>query len=340
MSAIQQSLFLYIRSVLPPNLSLADEVADILDISMDSAYRRIRGEKAVDIEELAKICRHFKISLDQVLNLDTSNTVYSGEFIEPGKFDVINYLEKQLLLMQRAASFKEKEVFYFSKDLPIWYHYMFPNLAAFKIFSWMKTLLDYKPWQGKKFSLKEMIPLYAEKTQQIAKVCCQLPTNEIMNVENINITLRHIDYFRDTGQFATEDDVDEIIRDLEKMVSHMEDICAHGKKFMPGLSPQSTAAFCKVYVNDVTVGDNSLLYILEGKKFGLNTFSIVNMMTTQDERYCNYQYTFLQNIMQKSTLISEAGERERTIFFNMMRNRIGEHRGQFGPRISRNTMAP
>ena len=328
MSPYQHSLFQHIRSVLPANLSLADELADILAISMDSAYRRIRGEKAMDIEELATVCRHFKISIDQVLNLNTSNTVYSGEFIEPGKFDVTEYLDKQLRLMQQVTSFKDKEVYYFSKDLPIWYHYMFPNLAAFKIFSWMKTLLHYKPWQGKKFSLEEMIPLYAEKTQQIAKVCCQLPMYEIMNVENIHITLRHIDFFRDTGQFATEGDMEAIIKDLEKMVAHMEDICSQGKKFMPGLQPHSTAAFCKVYVSEVTIGDNSILYVVDGKKIGLNTFSIVNMMTTQDERYCNYQYTFLQNIMQKSTLISEAGERERTMFFNEMREKIREHKNK------------
>lgn len=326
MSPHQQSLFQHVRTVLPPNLSLADELADILNISMDSAYRRIRGEKAMDIEELATICRHFRISLDQVLNVNTNNTVFSGAYIEPGKFDVMEWMDMQLKLMQQTASLKEKEVYYFSKDLPVWYLYMFPNLAAFKIFAWMKTLLDYKPLVGKKFSLQEVVPEYAEKAHQIAKVCCQLPTYEIMNVENIHITLRHIDYFRATGQFATKEDMNGIVHDLEKLVSHMENICAHGKKFMPGLQPHSTSAFCKVYINDVTVGDNSVLYIMNGKKFGLSTFSILNMMTTQDERYCDYQHRFLQNIMQKSTLISEAGERERTIFFNEMRQKIDEHR--------------
>ena len=326
MSPYQHSLFQHIRSVLPANLSLADELADILDISMDSAYRRIRGEKAMDIEELASVCRHFKISIDQVLNLNTNNTVFSGAYIEPGKFDVMEWMDMQLKLMQQMVSFKDKEVYYFSKDIPVWYLYMFPNLAAFKIFAWMKTLLDYKPLQGKKFSLKEVLPEYAEKSNQIARACCQLPTYEIMNVENIHITLRHISYFRDTGQFATDQDMQEVIHDLEKLVSHMESICAAGKKYMPGLQPHSTSAFCKVYINEVTVGDNSVLYIFNGKKFGLNTFSILNMMTTQDERYCDYQHRFLQNIIQKSTLISEAGERERTIFFNEMRGKIEEHR--------------
>jgi hypothetical protein len=326
MSPHQNTLFQHIRAVLPANLSMADELADILDISMDSAYRRIRGEKAMDIDELSTVCRHFKISLDQVLNLQTSATLFSGEFIEPGKFSLMDYLDKQLRVMQQVASFKDKEVYFFSKDLPIWYHYMFPNLAAFKVFSWVKTLLDYNPLPGNKFSLTEMVPAFAEKAQQIARVCCQLPTYEIMNVENIHITLRQFSYFRDTAQFASDEDIREINNDLEKLVDHMEAICRYGKKFMPGLEPHSTAAFCKVYTNDVTVGDNSVLYVMDGKKFALNTFSVLNMMTTQDERYCNYQHDFLHKVMHKSTLISEAGERERTIFFNGMRRKIEEHR--------------
>ncbi len=47
MSQLQINLFNHIKSVMPSNLSFVDEIADVLDISNDSAYRRIRGEKQV-----------------------------------------------------------------------------------------------------------------------------------------------------------------------------------------------------------------------------------------------------------------------------------------------------
>lgn len=42
---LQQHFFDHIKERLPTHLSLVDEVAELLSISNDSAYRRIRGEK-------------------------------------------------------------------------------------------------------------------------------------------------------------------------------------------------------------------------------------------------------------------------------------------------------
>ena len=66
---IQNQLFNQIKDRLPENLSLVDEIADLLEISNDSAYRRIRGDKALEFEELGKLAKHFKISLDDSLQV-------------------------------------------------------------------------------------------------------------------------------------------------------------------------------------------------------------------------------------------------------------------------------
>ena len=43
--------FNHIKTKIPPYLSFVDEVAEDLSISNDSAYRRIRGEKPLSLEE-------------------------------------------------------------------------------------------------------------------------------------------------------------------------------------------------------------------------------------------------------------------------------------------------
>ncbi|MCK4677786.1 MAG: hypothetical protein KAT48_06625 [Bacteroidales bacterium] len=42
---LQIEFFRQIKTNIPSNLSLVDKVADILDISTDSSYRRIGGQK-------------------------------------------------------------------------------------------------------------------------------------------------------------------------------------------------------------------------------------------------------------------------------------------------------
>ena len=51
-----QNLFLErLKSRLRPGVGLAEELAGILDISIDSAYRRIRGEKTLTLAETWQI---------------------------------------------------------------------------------------------------------------------------------------------------------------------------------------------------------------------------------------------------------------------------------------------
>ena len=78
-AGVQQLFFQHIKAGLPGHLSLVDEVAELLNISNDSAYRRIRGEKPISFEELQKLCSHYKVSLDQFLHLQSDAFIFSGK---------------------------------------------------------------------------------------------------------------------------------------------------------------------------------------------------------------------------------------------------------------------
>jgi transcriptional regulator with XRE-family HTH domain len=64
---IQSSFLDQVRKRLAPNVSFADELAEILNISRDSAYRRMRGETVLSLDEVKKICTHYGVSLDSLL---------------------------------------------------------------------------------------------------------------------------------------------------------------------------------------------------------------------------------------------------------------------------------
>jgi hypothetical protein len=48
------------------NLSLVNEIADVLDVSNDSAYRRLRGETALSLNEAFLLASHFQIALEEI----------------------------------------------------------------------------------------------------------------------------------------------------------------------------------------------------------------------------------------------------------------------------------
>src|SRR4051812_12477307 len=65
---LQEYLFQRVKEKLPATTSLADAVAETLFISNDSAYRRIRGETPLVLEEARTLCNRFSISFDEVLH--------------------------------------------------------------------------------------------------------------------------------------------------------------------------------------------------------------------------------------------------------------------------------
>src|ERR1035437_6885835 len=74
---IQKEFINKLKDILPSNLSLADELSDLLEVSTDSAYRRIRGETVLSIDEVVKICRHYKIPFSPVSE-ENPNTITFG----------------------------------------------------------------------------------------------------------------------------------------------------------------------------------------------------------------------------------------------------------------------
>ena len=66
---IQTLLFQKIIDQMPSHLSLADELAELLEISADSAYRRIRGEKPISVFEVQKLCNAYRFSFDDLVKV-------------------------------------------------------------------------------------------------------------------------------------------------------------------------------------------------------------------------------------------------------------------------------
>ena len=255
-SGSQTLFFHHIKALLPPHLSMVDEVAEVLNISNDSAYRRIRGEKPIALEEIKKLCIHFKISLDQFLHLNSDSVLFTGKLADRTNFNFELYLQDFLRQMQMVNSFEEKEIYYWSKDVPVFYHYQFPEFAAFKCFFWMKTVLEYPEYNRMKFNFADFDVSLLKTGEKILETYNCIPSHEIWNVDNINTYLQQIEYYKDTNVFTSQNDILILYECLEKLVDHCEAQAEVGYKFNRN-AKGSTGAACKVYVNEFIVGDNT-----------------------------------------------------------------------------------
>ena len=319
---LQITLFQKIKETLAPHLSFVDEIASVLNISNDSAYRRIRGEKAISFEEVCRMAGHFKVSLDQFLKLDSDAVIFSGKFVSRETYDIENYLQTFVRNLTYFNTFKEKELFYQNKDIPVFYHFMFPELASFKCYFWSRYNLNYPQYNKGQFLIDDFIETFDNTGKKIPLLYSQIPSTEIWNVDCINTTIRQIDYYRETKIFASHDDIITLYNCLEKMVDHIESQVEAGVKFPYGKTGEFSNVKYRVFVNEFILGDNTIIIQLDNNRLVALNHNNMNYSITRDENFVNYTYQTMQSLLKKSTLISEVGEKERELFFNGLRERV------------------
>jgi BetR domain len=321
---IQVLFFQHLKTQLPPHIAIVDEIAELLEISNDSAYRRIRGEKPIDLEEAQKLCIHFKISMDQLLHLQSDAFIFTGNFKSSNEDTAF---EEWLQIVQHnfqvINSFEKKHMYYLMKDIPPFVHFLIPELAAFKCFFWMKSILHDQRLKGVKFALND--PRYEKfigYSKKIIELYNQIPITEIWNIESLNSTLNQINFYVEAGSFINKADIRILYEKVEELINHIEKQAELGVKFNVGDTPKPNAASYRMFVNELILGDNTIMAELGVTRITFLNHGVLYFVATRDERFNNAMFTNLQNLMKKSTMISTIGEKERVSFFNRLRDNI------------------
>ena len=319
---LQQNLFKLIKSKVAEDIPLAEEISVLLNISTDSAYRRIRGEKTLTIDELQTLCVHYKVSLDQLMEIQAGGVVFYGQYIDKKTFNFEEFVNSMIQNMSYMNSFKEKTFYYSCKDLPIFHHYHIYEIASFKWFFYLRTYFHFSGFERKKFHFKDHPEALFNLEKKVLDLYNQIPSVEIWNMESMNIFFRQIEFYRDGQAFESDEDVYKLYEAIEKLWSHLEKQASLGYKFNYGDSEQKKISDFKMFFNEVLLGDNNMLVELDGMKISYVSHTTINFMFTKDEGFNNNMYQHLQNQMKRSTLISEVSEKERARFFRIIREKI------------------
>ncbi len=320
---LQQELFSYLKTSLPPHLSMVDELCDLLDLSADSVYRRIRGEKPISLLELKKICEHYHLSLDQLLQLQSDTVVFRSPDLNRKDLPFTEQLRSILMQVKYFNSFRNKQILYICKDMPIWQFYLSRELAAFKTFFWAKTINKEAAYADKTFSLAEFDFEETFKLgRQIIAEYNQIPCVELWNQESINSTISQINFYKESGQFKNTKDVESVIDSFDATLEHLKLQAEKGVKFMPGDSEVLHKSSVQLYINEVVIGSNTILTELDNVKLAFIPYNVFSFIMTKDPRFNESVFEGFEILKSRSTLISGTGEKDRNRFFNAMREKV------------------
>lgn len=312
---VQSSFLEQVKKRLPPNVSFADEIAEILKISRDSAYRRIRGETVLSLDEAKVLCNQYGVSLDVLLGTSSEIVPFRHQVVNntPEAFE--KWLRSLFDNLETIASFpSEKEIVYSAKDVPVFHYFDHPELSAFKMYFWMKSVLSYPKLQAEKFKPSLISGEYLTLGRKIANMYGRIPSIELWSDETTNVTLKQIEFYYESGFFHSPTDAHHLLDQYAILLQEVREKAANG--FKHGGVP------FKLYENEILIADNNVLFRMGEKKAVYVIHNITEILMTTNEAFCKQTEYFVNNLQNRSILISTTGEKERNKFFNRMLEKI------------------
>ena len=318
----QKLFFRQIKDTLPGHLSLVDEVAELLEISYDSAYRRIRAEKLLSMEEVQLLSNKYNISLDTLFSLRNDNVVFRDFLIGPDGLSIKDWLRIILHDMVRIQTAKDRLIMYSAKDPPLFHYFQIPEIGAFKTFFWQKTLLQFPEFDDKKFTLDNM----DEEIQDLGMKCLakyiRVPTIELWNVDTFIIAFSQMEYYWVSGLFEKKDQLFLLCEKFDLWLRHIQKQAELGYKYIYGTEPTGVHDNFKLYLNEVVLNDNSIYVEIDGQGVTYITDNVLSLLITTNSEFCQQKKKFLDGLCRQSSLISHVNAKERSRFFNRLLKRI------------------
>lgn len=316
----QEKFVAQLKSVIAPNISLADELADLLKVSTDSVYRRLRCQSSFSFDEVAIISKKFGVSVDGLLNVDSLQVTFNFNPLFEAPDNFLKYLKWLAQYLSELANLPKAKIIYAAEDIPVFRHFNYSNLSAFKSFYWSKAVMNYEIYSNKKFNPNLIPAEVIEINKKTFASYSQINSIEIWSDESLTSTLKQVEFFWESDLFENRHQVLLIISDIRQMMEDLKNECVNSCKKHPNQSGEFM-----LYNSDLMIGNNCVLIDpgdsrLDERVFlGHNTF---NAISTYNAAFRKETRNWMDNLTKKSMLLSGSAEKQRAIFFRKMDEKI------------------
>lgn len=323
---LQKSFFERIRKEhLSDNENLAREIAKFLHVSETSAYRRINGQTPLTFDELQRLAKYYRVSIDEHIGLSMvghSQLAFSwqsGFDHENAYQDFLNWLLRDL----EQTTETQGRIIFHAKDFPVFFNFVYPEIGAFKSFFWQKALMRLPRFKSSSFSCENLPTDHLELGKRIFRRYAALDSMELWNDDVLNSVLKQIRYCHEVKFLSSKEDTVRLLSRLKDLVLLMRDMAEAGRKFLPG-EPSSEGGKFELYHNEVILGDNSILLEEGSSKRIYLSQNIIQGLITSEPAFVENSFRMKTNLFKNSLLLSNSAEKERMNFFGSLLDKINE----------------
>ena len=312
----EERLFNFIRKKVPNSVSFVDEIAQVLGVNYDAAYRRITGKTTLGLNDVLKLMNAYNFSVDEIFT-------DKKDFIRVTKAEGVNSVDKlgdyfniAISELQTISKFQNSEIYYSAKDLPVYYSE--GAFRKFKVYAFLNVLADqfnFKKMSFKDFDKNEVL---VTKLKSLEDIYESVSTTEIWCKDTLTSSINQILYFLKIGLLDQETAM-EVVHDFHKTIQRIEHQCETGKR------GNNNKSF-KFYNNELLNLNNTIFMQGEKEQKFFVPYTTLSYIKIADSETCEEMIRYLKKQLQFSKQLSGDSAIERTIFFNTLYQRIDKLR--------------
>lgn len=181
--------------------------------------------------------------------------------------------------------------------------------------------MQFPQYKNARFKLTKENP-FEEIGLKILEKYVLIPSAEIWNKETIHSFLGQISFMFDSGMFENPEDALVLCNKLNLLLAHVKEQARLGKKFILEKELNTSDENYKLYYNDITLVDNTIVINMDGNIEVYITHNLLNNLVTSNAAFCEETTQVTKNMMNKVNLISSTSEKERNRFFLKMEEQV------------------
>ena len=319
-----QELFIrYLKDKTSNNTSFVDEIATVLDIGYDAAYRRINLKTNLTLEESVKLAKHYKISLNKLFEAGSQNTIITE--LSPrlkNLSGIEDWFKQSLNNVTPLTKSKSASIIYSAKDIPLFHTLKDSLLSRYKIYVWLKDV-DVDMARSKiTFDdfVKDLPESLLESAFKLGEVYKDINIIELWNDNTIIGTLQQVLYYFESRLLSKESAL-LICQDIEDVIKHIEE-----QTIQQSLTGSKNKATFHLYKTDLHTLNNTIMVKTPNQKLFFQPFTVLTYFKIAHQPTCDLMFEFFEKQMANSKLLVNAGEKDRNLFFNKMHEKINRLR--------------
>ena len=222
---MQEKFIDYLKVKASDKTSFVEEIASVLDIGYDAAYRRINSKTSLSLEEGVKLAKHYKISLNKLFEVGSQTTILAD--LSPpihNKEGLEVWLNQSYNSVFPLTKLKSASIVYSAKDIPLFHTLKDSYLSRYKIYVWLKDVDTNMTKEKVSFDtfIKIIPDTLLNSAFKLGEVYKDINITEIWNNTTINGTLQQVLYYFEAGMLSKELAL-LICGDIEDVISHVEE---------------------------------------------------------------------------------------------------------------------